>query len=69
MHAVSCLPAITGAWRLKGGGAFFASFDIWNLDTTRTRDRLGGQRYAGARSTRIGAVLCGDEDALAGGHP
>ena len=51
MHAVSCLPAITGAWRHKGGGAFFASFDIWNLDTTLAHaDRLGGQRYAGARS-------------------
>ena len=34
MHAVSCLPAMTGAWQHKGGGAFFLTFDNWDLDLT-----------------------------------
>ncbi|MDP7392222.1 MAG: molybdopterin oxidoreductase family protein [Alphaproteobacteria bacterium] len=70
MHAVSCLPAITGAWRHKGGGAFFASFDIWNLDTTLAHAAdLADNVTRVLDQSRIGAVLCGDEDALAGGPP
>ena len=70
MHAVSCLPAITGAWRHKGGGAFFASFDIWNLDTTLAHAAdLADNVTRVLDQSRIGAVLCGDEGALAGGPP
>ncbi|MBM3572439.1 MAG: molybdopterin oxidoreductase family protein, partial [Alphaproteobacteria bacterium] len=29
MHAVSCLPAMTGAWRERGGGAFFMTWDMF----------------------------------------
>lgn len=70
MHAASCLPAISGSWRHRGGGAYFASFDIWNLDTTlaHAADRVGGVTRTLDQS-RIGAILCGDEDALAGGPP
>lgn len=68
MHAASCLPAVSGAWRHRGGGAFFASFDIWNLDTqlAHASDRIDGVTRVLDQS-RIGAVLCGDADALAGG--
>ncbi len=70
MHAVSCLPAITGAWRHKGGGAFFASFDIWNLDTTLAHAAdLADNVTRVLDQSRIGAILCGDEDALGGGPP
>ena len=34
MHAVSCLPAMTGAWKHQGGGAFFLDLDNWGLDLT-----------------------------------
>ena len=70
MHAASCLPAVSGAWRHQGGGAFFASFDIWNLDTqlAHASDRIDGVTRVLDQS-RIGAVLCGDADALAGGPP
>ena len=36
MHAVSCLPAISGAWQHRGGGAFFLAYDkdAWGIDTT-----------------------------------
>lgn len=70
MHAVSCLPAVSGAWRHRGGGAFFASFDIWNLDTelAHASDRAENVTRTLDQS-RIGAILCGDTDALAGGPP
>ncbi len=70
MHAASGLPAITGAWRQRGGGAFWGSFDIWGLDTTMAHaaDKAGSVTRMLDQS-RIGAVLCGDADALKGGPP
>ena len=72
MHAVSCLPAMTGAWVERGGGAFFLTYDraFWGLDTTLlhgldvldTSVRILDQ-------SRIGAVLVGEPDALCGGPP
>ena len=32
MHAVACLPAMTGAWRERGGGAFFNNYSIWKFN-------------------------------------
>ena len=70
MHAVICLPAVTGVWRHRGGGAFFASFDIWKLDTTMAHamDRAGDIGRMLDQS-RIGAILTGEADALNGGPP
>jgi anaerobic selenocysteine-containing dehydrogenase len=70
MHAVSALPAVSGAWKHRGGGAFFLNLDNWKLDTTLAHglDVLD----PGVRTldqSRIGAVLCGEPDALAGGPP
>jgi anaerobic selenocysteine-containing dehydrogenase len=72
MHAVSCLPAITGAWQHKGGGAFFLSYDrqAWGIDTTVMHglDAVDpGTRILD--QSRIGAVLTGDSEALRGGPP
>jgi anaerobic selenocysteine-containing dehydrogenase len=36
MHAVSCLPALTGAWAEEGGGGFFYALAGWGLDTRLT---------------------------------
>lgn len=70
MHAASCLPAITGAWRHRGGGAFFASLDIWGLDTALAHATdLPAADTRVMDQSRIGAVLCGDADALKGGPP
>ncbi len=70
MHAVTCLPAITGAWQHEGGGAFFLS---WGQLEARHHAGLGLRhdrpRDARARQSRIGPILCGDTDALAGGPP
>ncbi|HLN07621.1 MAG TPA: molybdopterin-dependent oxidoreductase, partial [Xanthobacteraceae bacterium] len=70
MHAASCIPAVTGAWLLEGGGAFHNNGAIYHWDKTiieglDARDpkiRLLDQ-------SRIGPVLCADADALAGGPP
>jgi anaerobic selenocysteine-containing dehydrogenase len=70
MHAASCIPAVTGAWLHEGGGAFHNNSAIyhWNktmiegLDARDPSVRLLDQ-------SRVGAVLCGNEDALAGGPP
>ena len=69
MHAVSCLPAITGAWRERGGGAFFLNID-WRLDTTIAHglDMLDpGTRVLD--QSRIGPVLCGEPEDLGDGPP
>ncbi|WP_422000206.1 molybdopterin-containing oxidoreductase family protein [Reyranella sp.] len=70
MHAVTCLPALTGAWRHPGGGAFFLSWDNWKLDTTLAHglDMIDPATRVLDQS-RIGPVLCGEADALAGGPP
>ena len=72
MHAVSCLPAMTGAWAQKGGGAFFLTFDkeLWGLDATlvNATDAVDTSVRMLDQS-RIGAVLCGEPDALRGGPP
>ncbi len=70
MHAASCIPAVTGAWLLEGGGAFHNNADIYALDKTMiegTDVRDPTVRYLD--QSRIGAILEGDADALAGGPP
>jgi anaerobic selenocysteine-containing dehydrogenase len=70
MHAVTCLPALTGAWRQRGGGALYANAGIYDIDqriivgadvldpSTRVLDQ-----------SRIGEVLCGNPQDLQGGPP
>jgi anaerobic selenocysteine-containing dehydrogenase len=70
MHAASCIPAVTGAWRLLGGGAFHNNADIfhWNksmIEGLDARDRS----VRVLDQSRIGAILCGEADALADGPP
>ncbi len=72
MHAVSCLPGITGAWKYPGGGAFFLSYDLetWGIDCTVLHglDALDPSTRILDQS-RIGAVLNGEKDALGEGPP
>ena len=60
---------MTGSWTEKGGGAFFLSFDKnqWQLDTSL----INGADAIDASvrmldQSRIGAVLCGEPEALRG---
>lgn len=70
MHAVSCLPAVTGAWDAEGGGGFFYALDGWGLDTRLAwaSDRIDPAVRVLDQS-RIGTVLAGEREALCGGPP
>ncbi len=70
MHAALCIPAVTGAWAHEGGGALHASGAVYKLD----RKLIEGLdvRDASVRrlhQSRVGAVLTGEREALAGGGP
>ena len=70
MHAVTCLPALTGAWKHPGGGAFFLNLDNWQLDLTLAHGLdLKDPAIRILDQSRIGPVLCGETAALAGGPP
>jgi anaerobic selenocysteine-containing dehydrogenase len=70
MHAASCIPAVTGAWLLEGGGAFHGNADIYNLDKTMIEGLdVRDPSVRMLDQSRIGAILEGDRDALCGGPP
>ena len=70
LHAVTCLPTVTGKWRHKGGGAFWNNRALYNWnkslvegwDVRDTASRM-------LDMSRIGSVLTHVPDALAGGGP
>jgi anaerobic selenocysteine-containing dehydrogenase len=70
MHAVSCIPAVTGAWKHEGGGALHSNSGIykWNKKMIEGTDAA----KAGIRvidQSRIGPALLGDAHDLRGGPP
>ena len=70
VHAVQCLPAVTGAWRHKGGGALLGSSGTFELDKTYIEgtDRMSPDSRQ-LDMCRIGAILSGEEKDLKGGPP
>ncbi|MFN0164077.1 MAG: molybdopterin oxidoreductase family protein [Burkholderiales bacterium] len=70
MHAVTCLPTVTGAWQHRGGGALYGNAALYpvnktlieGLDTLDTSIRELDQ-------SRLGPILTGDAEALKGGPP
>ena len=71
MHAVSCLPAVSGAWRHLGGGALFGHSGLYGLNT-RFLNGLDGGEAPDVRlldMSRIGAVLAGDARDIGSGPP
>lgn len=70
MHAASCLPVVTGAWAHPGGGALYNFGDLYRWDKTVIEglDALDhGVRLLD--QSRIGPILAGEPEALAGGPP
>lgn len=70
MHAVSCLPAVTGAWQHRGGGALFGNAGIYKLNTRFLWGMDAG--VAPGRKLdmgRIGAVLARDKRDIGDGPP
>ena len=70
MHAASCLPAVSGAWQLRGGGALYANAALYNIDSTLIMglDRVD-RNIRVLDQSRIGAILTGDPDDLGDGPP
>lgn len=68
MHAVSCLPAVTGAWQYEGGGALWSNRGMygWDKRLIEGLDHVN-PRIRALDMSRIGAVLTGDPTDLAGG--
>lgn len=70
MHAVSCLPAVTGAWRHEGGGAFWHNRGIFHWDKTLIEGL--DARDPSVRvldMSRIGRVLTNERQELGEGPP
>jgi len=70
VHAVTCLPTVTGAWAREGGGASHAMSDFYRLDTTLIEGLDARDPTVRVLDmSRIGPILTGDRAALAGGPP
>ena len=70
VHAVTCLPALTGAWQYPGGGALYSNSGMYGVDQTLIKglDRVDNNTRVLDQS-RIGDVLCGNPRDLQGGPP
>jgi anaerobic selenocysteine-containing dehydrogenase len=70
MHAALSIAAVSGAWQYEGGGAFHSNTGIYRLNKTMIEGRdLIDPSIRQLDQSRIGAILCGDPDALHGGPP
>ena len=70
MHAVVCLPAVTGAWQHPGGGALYGHTGIYPLDRTLIEGLdLEDKSVRELDQSRLGPILTGDAEALQGGVP
>ncbi|MEO8668277.1 MAG: molybdopterin oxidoreductase family protein [Bauldia sp.] len=70
MHAALSIPAVSGAWQHEGGGAFHSNSGIFGLDKSMIEGHdLLDPSVRQLDQSRIGAILCGDADALQGGPP
>ncbi|MGH6946815.1 MAG: molybdopterin oxidoreductase family protein [Kiloniellales bacterium] len=70
VHAVSCLPSVTGAWKHKGGGALYSGTAIYHLDKTLIQGL--DRRDPTVRTldqSRIGPILEGERRDLGDGPP
>ena len=70
LFAASCLPAVSGAWQYRGGGALYGGAALYPLDRTLIEglDIVDpGTRQLD--QSRIGAVLTGDKRDLGDGPP
>ncbi len=68
LHAVTCLPTVTGKWRHEGGGAFWSNRSIYHWDKTLIEGL--DARDPSTRimdMSRIGAVLTGERRELGDG--
>ncbi len=70
MHAVTSIPAVTGAWQHEGGGALHSNSGMykWNKTLIEGLD-VKDPKVRTIDQCRIGPALLGDPRDLAGGPP
>lgn len=70
MHAVSCLPAVTGAWQYPGGGALHSNGGLYPINRTLIEglDRVD-PTVRRLDQSRLGPILTGDKRDLGDGPP
>ncbi len=70
MHAVSSISVVAGCWRHEGGGAFHNNGAIYRVDKSLVEGRsLRDPTVRRLDQSRIGPILVGEPEALAGGPP
>ncbi len=70
VHAVTCLPSVTGAWQYLGGGAIYSQTGIYRIDATLIEGRDAIDRSTRMLDmSRIGPILTGDTQSLKDGPP
>ena len=68
MHAASCLAAMTGAWKYRGGGALYSNAELFNIDKTLICGLdVVDPNIRVFDQSRIGEILCGNPEDLQGG--
>jgi anaerobic selenocysteine-containing dehydrogenase len=68
MHAVTCLPTVTGKWQHEGGGALWNNKGIYTWDKSLIEGTaLRDPAIRELDMSRIASILTGDADALFGG--
>ncbi len=68
LHAVSCLPAVRGAWKNPGAGLYGSTGDNFTIDISL----ITGQEDPSIRQldmSRLGPILAGETEPLRGGSP
>ncbi len=70
MHAVSSLPAVTGAWKAKGGGALYGHTGMYPISKKLIEGTdMVDTSLRELDQSRLGPILVGEADALKNGPP
>ena len=68
VHAVSCLPAVAGAWQHRGGGALYSNAGLYRLDETLIQGLdVKDPSVRILDQSRLGPILSGERKDLADG--
>jgi anaerobic selenocysteine-containing dehydrogenase len=70
LHAVSCLPTVTGAWMHQGGGALYSNRSLYRTNESFISGaEMEDRNVREFDQSRLGAVLTGDQRDLGDGPP
>ena len=70
LHAVTCLPTVTGAWAHPGGGALYSNRSLYHInDSLIVGAEMEDRSIRELDQSRLGAVLTGDKRDLLDGPP